>query len=58
MWAPIAAVIMALGTFTTPEAIDSEQQWLAEHRAGNPEQFECAEMVVETKTKSDRSDTC
>jgi hypothetical protein len=57
MWAPIAAVIMALGTFSTPEAIDSEQEWLAQHRAADTEQFQCADVKVTTE-KSDQSGAC
>jgi hypothetical protein len=57
MWAPIAAVIMALGTISTPEAIHSEQEWLAEHRSPRTEQFECAEMAGKVE-ESAQSEAC
>jgi hypothetical protein len=48
---------MAFGTFTTPEAIDSEQEWLAQHRAADTEQFQCADVNVKTE-KSDQPGAC
>jgi hypothetical protein len=57
MWAPIAAVLMALGTFSTPEAIQSEQEWLAQHRDTQVEELQCAEVDVKAE-ESDRSGTC
>ncbi|MGD2082047.1 MAG: hypothetical protein PVF91_03725 [Chromatiales bacterium] len=57
MWAPIAAVLMAVGTFSTPGAIESEQEWLAQQRAADVEQFQCAEVDVKTG-ESGRSGAC
>jgi hypothetical protein len=48
---------MAVGTFSTPGAIESEQEWLAQQRAADVEQFQCAEVDVKTG-ESGRSGAC
>ena len=57
MWAPIAAVLFALGSFTTPEAIESEQEWLAQHRGAETEEFQCAEVDMKAR-ESEQAGTC
>ena len=49
MWAPIAAILIAVGAFSTPKAIDSEHQWLAQHKGTESTQLNC--MVAGTEAQ-------
>jgi hypothetical protein len=57
MWAPIAAVLLAFGAFSTPDAVESEKVWLAQHQAQETDQFQCAD-VDSAAQKADEPTTC